>query len=634
VLRLALIFFGAGFLVFGMNARAAESAPAKNYWKTYFTKIEADAVKKNAEKYVLSEIKKKSDDWKGVFSSFHLKKGSIDDQAVKDGGLGTSKIRGLDDLIQEKIIASNNSQSGNVSVNQVDGLVALLAGKLSPSGGALSGILNWASNQTFSADNLTGAFAALDGSKITGLQTGQISGLDSSLSGKLSTTGGALGGILNWATGQTFIADNLTGAYAALDGSKITGLTAGQVGAIPYSGATGAIDLNGKNLVNLGNVGIGTTAAGAKLDVRGNAIVSGAVASDVPPAATMLMGQSAWSQSTTNTTGAALKLAGGVGRRFYTIVDYSSTGGKIFQTAVNGTSIALTEGTSFQCVSAGSNSACAVNLATAINGNATLGPLVSATQFGANVYLEKKDSAGLLSLTVYTNNVAGAATATSGTDGGVQIAGSVGVPELTVTGTLFQTNPILKTVMGVAQTGHLFEGYTPSGTKFFDIADDGRIIIGLVSPDKGGTFPFQAKAASGNKMTGIYLESPDSTDHVMLKYDGYSVPGTYFGWLASDGDMRVSGANAVKFATYTSGAYYDRMYISNAGNVGIGTTSPAATLDVNGEVKLKKESAQPYACDATHDGTIALTSGYRTCVCKGGSTTWVFTSDGTTTCTW
>ncbi len=80
LLRLALIFFGVGFLVFGVGfeSHAAENTPAKNYWKTYFSKIEADAVKKNAEKYVLSEIKKKSDAWKGVFSSFNIKKGSID----------------------------------------------------------------------------------------------------------------------------------------------------------------------------------------------------------------------------------------------------------------------------------------------------------------------------------------------------------------------------------------------------------------------------------------------------------------------------------------------------------------------------------------------------------------------------
>ncbi|OGS07845.1 MAG: hypothetical protein A2270_01750, partial [Elusimicrobia bacterium RIFOXYA12_FULL_51_18] len=71
-----------------------------------------------------------------------------------------------------------------------------------------------------------------------------------------------------------------------------------------------------------------------------------------------------------------------------------------------------------------------------------------------------------------------------------------------------------------------------------------------------------------------------------------------------------------------------------AGKVGIGTTAPQATLDVNGTARLAKNAAQPYACDAAHDSAIALTSGYRLCACKGGTTSWVFTSDGATGCSW
>ncbi|GEM_PF-2503569 len=76
------------------------------------------------------------------------------------------------------------------------------------------------------------------------------------------------------------------------------------------------------------------------------------------------------------------------------------------------------------------------------------------------------------------------------------------------------------------------------------------------------------------------------------------------------------------------------MSFINGGNVGIGTTTPAAALDVNGQVKIQKSSSQPFACDMTHDATLAVTSAYRTCICKGTSTTWVFTTDGTTSCIW
>lgn len=66
------------------------------------------------------------------------------------------------------------------------------------------------------------------------------------------------------------------------------------------------------------------------------------------------------------------------------------------------------------------------------------------------------------------------------------------------------------------------------------------------------------------------------------------------------------------------------------GNVGIGTSSPMATLDVNGTARLAKYSSPPFSCDSARDGTIALTSKYVTCVCNGSA--WVRTSDGTTAC--
>ncbi len=123
--------------------------------------------------------------------------------------------------------------------------------------------------------------------------------------------------------------------------------------------------------------------------------------------------------------------------------------------------------------------------------------------------------------------------------------------------------------------------------------------------------------------------NPDTNSAFYLRYRNAGTP------------ANTSPSPIVKFS-HTGGlalgnAYYTKTPPDGGaiiyGNVGIGTTSPGAKLTVNGQVNLPKNSSQPYACDATRDGDIALTNKYTTCVCKNG-TGWVLTADGTTACTW
>lgn len=75
-----------------------------------------------------------------------------------------------------------------------------------------------------------------------------------------------------------------------------------------------------------------------------------------------------------------------------------------------------------------------------------------------------------------------------------------------------------------------------------------------------------------------------------------------------------------------------RLEIQEGGQVGISTGQPKATLDINGYTRLKKYTSEPIACDLDHDGSIALNSQYKLCVCNGSS--WVDTTDGVTSCNW
>lgn len=126
-----------------------------------------------------------------------------------------------------------------------------------------------------------------------------------------------------------------------------------------------------------------------------------------------------------------------------------------------------------------------------------------------------------------------------------------------------------------------------------------------------------------------------------LNFEGYNGVGNTNGGaglsaIATENWTPSYNGTALVFKSTANGSSVsaERMRVDQNGNVGIGTTTPQASLDVAGVIKVAKYASQPFACDAAHDSSLAITSGYRQCICKGGATTWVFTSDGTTTCAW
>ena len=72
--------------------------------------------------------------------------------------------------------------------------------------------------------------------------------------------------------------------------------------------------------------------------------------------------------------------------------------------------------------------------------------------------------------------------------------------------------------------------------------------------------------------------------------------------------------------------------INASGSVGIGTTSPQATLDVNGYARLTLQSSQPVACAAGNAGAIALNHLAQMCACNGSS--WIFADSVGAACSW
>lgn len=151
----------------------------------------------------------------------------------------------------------------------------------------------------------------------------------------------------------------------------------------------------------------------------------GSVTTDVAPTTQVEQAMSAWAQSSTNNTGANLVLAGGLGRRFFTVVLFSqgTMATSTITITVNGSATVLTEnGTTVagsNWASLTSNNATATSIATAIGGVSG----VTAVAVGASVYVTKAPSTYSLTLAKTANNAG--LTATSGVNGYAALGGNI-----------------------------------------------------------------------------------------------------------------------------------------------------------------------------------------------------------------
>ena len=121
--------------------------------------------------------------------------------------------------------------------------------------------------------------------------------------------------------------------------------------------------------------------------------------------------------------------------------------------------------------------------------------------------------------------------------------------------------------------------------------------------------------------------------------------------IMENGQVSCAG-NAVHTATWSNGLNFGAtnqvlnnfptsnenlwtaMFTANLGQlpaVGVGTTAPQATLDINGYARLTTNASAPAECRASNKGAIALTSASHLCICDG--TSWKFDSSGQS-CLW
>jgi hypothetical protein len=147
-------------------------------------------------------------------------------------------------------------------------------------------------------------------------------------------------------------------------------------------------------------------------------------ADDSNPAKLFYGGQNAYAQATVNTSGGDVMFAPGLGRRLFTVTDYTALSGKSVTITVNGVATTKTEGVHWTAGT--SNTATATSLGNAIASIPGLLKVNSGNTVYITPYYTTVTQGPVYGLTLATNAASGL-TVTQGADGVVQTA-TVAVP--------------------------------------------------------------------------------------------------------------------------------------------------------------------------------------------------------------
>jgi hypothetical protein len=144
----------------------------------------------------------------------------------------------------------------------------------------------------------------------------------------------------------------------------------------------------------------------------------------------------------------------------------------------------------------------------------------------------------------------------------------------------------------------------------------------------GGSVAPASVAEIYQLVDNVYSGAPTNYERLTFGFNGFSAFGSdaYIGT-----EKGGTGANRALILAM-GGAEIMRLHTN--GNVGIGTATPQATLDVNGYAKLKINSSAPATCNGTTEGSLAYTGTTTHYMCYCDGTSWKQVHSPATACTW